>query len=203
MGVNVSNEEKMKKIIALCIFSLFMCSCSTLYYGYLPGTEYKMLKPMTDIDLKGKAFNVEFKDGRGSKDRISCADYTLDRKTELEGSPGMEYLRQSVISMIQNSNGKVDSSAPDKLVVELNGLSFTLIGAVYIVAHGFVEFRTASPYLNKTYCSDMTDHDEDAPLKWYSLVTRKTGTREIVSGSMRRAVESFVKDLAGSSAQQP
>lgn len=180
-----------------------MCSCSTLYYGYLPGTEYKLLKPMTDIDLKGKAFNIEFKDGRGRNDHISCSEYTLDRETELEGSLGMEYLRQSVISMIQNSNGKVDSSAPDKLVVELNGLSFKLIGAGYIVAHGFVEFRTTSPYLNKTYCSDITDHDEDAPLKWYSVVTRKTATRLIVSGSMRRAVESFVKDLAGSLTRQP
>ena len=193
----------MRNTLVLWIFSLFMYSCSTLYYGYLPGTEYKILKPMSEIDLKGMAFNIEFKDGRGSKDRISCADYTLDRDTELEGSRGMEYLRESVVTMIKNSNGKVDSGAPNQLVVELNGLSFKLIGAVYIVAHGFVEFRTASSYLNKVYCSDMTDHDEDAPLKWYALATRKTATREIVSGSMRRAVESFVKDLAGLSPQQP
>lgn len=189
----------MKKHFALCILSLFLCSCSTLYYGYLPGTEYKLLKPMGAIDLKGKAFNIEFKDGRGSRDHISCSDYTLDRLTELEGSPGMEFLRQAIVTMIEASNGKVDSSAPDKVVVELDGLSFKLIGAVYIVAHGFVEFKVTSPLLNKTYCSDMTDHDADAPLKWYSLVTRKTATREIVSGSMRRAVESFVKDLAESS----
>lgn len=193
----------MKRFIVICIFSLFMCSCSTLYYGYLPGTEYKMLKPMAEIDLKGKAFNIELKDSRGSNDHISCSEYTLDRETELEGNVGMEYLRQSVISMIQNSNGKVDSCAPDNLIVELQGLSFKLIGAGYIVAYGFVEFKATSSYLNKTYCSDMTDHDEDAPLKWYSLVTRKTATREIVSGSMRRAVESLVKDLAGSLALKP
>jgi hypothetical protein len=193
----------MKKIIPLCIASLFLCSCSTLYYGYLPGTEYKLLKPVTTIDLKGRAFNIEFKDSRGNTDHISCSDYTLDRETELEGNFGMEFLRQEVTTMIEASNGKVDPSAPDKVVVDLNGLSFKLIGAFYIVAHGFVEFRATSPYLNKTYCSDMTDHDKDAPLAWYSFVTRKTATRLMVSGSMRRAVESFVKDLSELPTKQP
>lgn len=193
----------MKKNFALCLLSLFLCSCSTLYYGYLPGTEYKLLKPIAAIDLKGKAFNIEFKDGRGLNNRISCSDYTLDRQTELEGNLGMEFFRQSIVTMIQASNGKVDSNAPDKVVVELDGLSFELIGAVYIVAHGLVEFKATSPLLNKTYCSDMTDHDADAPLKWYTLVTRKTATREIVSGSMRRAVEGFVKDLAESPTTHP
>lgn len=189
----------MKKIFAFCILSLFLCSCSALYYGYLPGTEYKVMKPMTEIDLKGKAFNIEFKDARGSANRISCSEFTLDRGTELEGSLGMEYLRQSVVMMIQNSNGKVESSAPNILVVELKGLSFNLIGFGYIVPHGFVEFSVTSPYLNKTYCSDMTDHDEDSPIKSYSFATRKSASRLIVSGSMRRAVENFVKNLAESS----
>jgi hypothetical protein len=98
--------------------------------------------------------------------------------------------------MIQNSNGKIDATSPKKITVELKGLSFRLIGAIYIVAHGFVQFDVTSPSLGKTYCSDMTDHDPDAPLKWYSVVTRKTATRVIVSGSMRRAVENFVRDLA-------
>lgn len=87
------------------------------------------------------------------------------------------------------------------IIVELEGLSFKLIGAGYIVAHGFVQFKVSSPFLNRTYCSDMTDHDEDTPLKWYSLVTRKTASRLIVSGSMKRAAEQFVRDLANSGAQ--
>ncbi|BEH09431.1 MULTISPECIES: hypothetical protein [Geobacter] len=52
------------------------------------------------------------------------------------------------------------------IMVELEGLSFKLIGAGYIVAHGFVQFKVSSSFLNKAYCSDMTDHDEDAPLEW-------------------------------------
>jgi hypothetical protein len=41
----------------------------------------------------------------------------------------------------------------------------------------------------------MKDSDPDAPLKWYSFVTRKTGSRLIVSGSLRRAIEDFLKDM--------
>ena len=86
----------MNRFIALCIMSVFLCSCSTLYYGYLPGTEYQSLKPLTDIDLKGKTFDPVFKDSRGQADRISCSEYILDRETELEGELGMRYLRQSI-----------------------------------------------------------------------------------------------------------
>jgi len=103
--------------------------------------------------------------------------------------------------MIQNSNGKIDDTSPNKVVIELEGLSFKLTGAIYIVAHGFVQFRVSSTFLNKTYCSDMTDHDNDSSVRWYSLVTRKTGTRLIISASMRRAVEEFVTDLSNVSVQ--
>lgn len=191
----------MKKIICLCIVACFLCSCGPLYYGYLPGTDYKILKPEGEIDLNGKTYALEFKDNRGGNNKIDCSGYTLDRETELEGDLGMQFFRESITSMIQNSNGKIDAASPNKITLGLNGLSFKLIGAIYLVAHGFVQFDVTSPALNKTYCSDMTDHDPDAPLKWYSLVTRKTATRLIVSGSMRRAVESFVRDLASRSRQ--
>lgn len=179
----------------------FLCSCGPLYYGYLPGTDYKLLKPEGSIDLKGKTYALEFRDNRGNKNKLNCFEYPLDRETELEGDMGMGLFRESVNSIIQNSNGKIDATSPNRITVELNGLSFKLIGAIYIVAHGVVQFNVTSPALNKTYCSDMTDHDPDAPLKWYSFVTRKTATRLIVSGSMRRAVENFVRDLAKDSVQ--
>lgn len=191
----------MKKILAMACISCFLCSCGPLYYGFLPGTEYKILKPEKEIDLKGKSFSIEFRDSRKNLNKVDCSEYSLDRETELEGSLGTHYLRECVIAMIQGSNGKIDPSSPNKVVVELEGLSFKLIGAVYIVAHGFSQFKVNSPSLNKTYCSDMTDHDEDAPLKWYSVATRKTASRIMVSGSMRRAAEAFVRDLAASNAQ--
>lgn len=157
-----------------------------------------MLEPHEKVDLKGKSFNIQFVDGRGSKTKMNCSDYTLDRETELEGDLGANYFRQSVLAMIRGSNGKIDPQSPNQVVVELEAESFKLIGAVYIVAHGFTQFKVTSPFLSKTYCTDMTDHDEDAPLRWYSLVTRKTGSRLMVSGATRRATEDFVKDLADS-----
>lgn len=191
----------MKKIVAMVCISCLLCSCGPLYYGFLPGTEYKMLKPENAIDLKGKSFSIEFRDNRKDVNKIACSDYSLDRETELEGALGAEYFKESVKAMIEGSNGKIDAASPNKVVLELEGLSFKLIGAVYIVAHGFAQFKVNSPFLNKTYCSDMTDHDEDAPLKWYSLVTRKTASRLMVSGSVRRAAEAFVRDLATGNAQ--
>lgn len=184
------------KFLLLLVVASLLCSCGPLYYGYLPGTDYKMLEPQEKIDLKGKSFDIKFIDSRGHKDKISCSGYTLDRETELEGDLGANYFRESVLAMIRGANGKIDPQSPNKVVVELEAESFKLIGALYIVAHGFTQFKVSSPFLTKTYCVDMTDHDEDAPLKWYSLVTRRTGSRLMVSGATRRAAESFVKDLA-------
>jgi hypothetical protein len=186
----------MKKLIPLIAFLPLLCSCQSLYYGYLPGTDYQMPKPQNKIDLHGKSFALEFKDGRGGLDKIGCSPHLLDRETELEGELGYQYFRSSLTAMIEGSNGKVDAKSPNKVAVQLDGLSFQLIGAGYIVAHGQVQFSVSSPSLSRTFCSDMTDRDPDAPLKWYSVVTRKTASRLIVSGSLRRAAESFVAELA-------
>ena len=191
----------MKKLITFFVLPVFLCSCGPLYYGYLPGSDYKLLKPEQNLDLHGKSFNIEFRDSRNDANKISCSEYMLDRETELEGTLGEQYFREFVTSMIQGSNGKIDPASPNKVILDLEGLSFKLIGAGYIVAHGLVQFKVASPGLTKTYCSDMTDHDDDAPLKWYSFVTRKTASRLMVSGSMRRAAENFVKELSSSNVQ--
>lgn len=190
----------MKKLALLLVLACLLCSCGPLYYGYLPGSDYKMLKPEREIDLQGKSFNIEFRDSRGTNNKINCSAYLLDRETELEGALGAQYFRESLTAMIQGSNGKIDPASLNRIVVDLEGVSFKLIGAIYAVGHGFVQFKVTSPSLNKTYCADMTDNDDDAPLKWYSLVTRKTASRLMVSGAMRRAAESFVRELAGSNA---
>jgi hypothetical protein len=200
---NFMVRREMYKTIILWAISVFLCSCSTLRYGYLPGTDYKLLEPTKSIDLKGKVFDIDFRDNRKNKETISCSMVGLDRDTELEGELGMRYLRESIVTMIQNSNGRIDPHAPGKLTIDLDGLSFRLIGTGYIVAHGLVQFKVSSPTLNKIYCSDMTDHDEDSPLSWYSVTTRKSGSRLMVSGSVRRAVESFVNDLANMGNVEP
>lgn len=57
-------RNKMKRIVALTFLACLLCSCGPLYYGFLPGTDYKMLKPEKEIDLKGKSYSVEFRDSR-------------------------------------------------------------------------------------------------------------------------------------------
>ncbi len=190
----------MKKLVALIVMTCLLCSCGgPLYYGYLPGTDYKIFQPKQPVDLQGKSFDIEFRDGRDGIDKIDCSSYSLDRETELEGALGEQFFREYLTTIIQRSNGRIDPASPNKIVVELQGMSFKLIGVIYAVAHGFVQFKATSPFLNKTYCADMTDHDDDAPLQWNSFVTRKTASRLIVSGAMGRAAENFVRELASSS----
>ncbi|UPU37797.1 hypothetical protein M1B72_08845 [Geomonas paludis] len=186
------------KLLILLITTCLLCSCSQLYYGYLPGTDYKILEPQRKVDLKGKSFDIQFVDSRDNVSKISCSDHDLDRNTELEGELGANLFRQSVLTMVRQSNGKIDPHSPNKLVVELEVESFVLIGAGYIVPHGFTQFKVTSPFLSKRYCTDMSDHDDDSPLKWYSFATRKSASRLIVSGATRRTAEQFVKDLADS-----
>ncbi len=59
----------MRNFISLMALACLLCSCGPLYYGYLPGTDYKILKPENAIDLHGKAFNIEVRDGRGTIDK--------------------------------------------------------------------------------------------------------------------------------------
>ena len=186
----------MKSLLLLVTVSVVLCSCSSLYYGYLPGTDYKMLEPREKIDLQGRSFNIEFRDSRGGRDRIDCSGFPLDRNNELEGELGMRYLQEYVKVMIERSNGKIDPASPNRIVVEVEGLSFNLVGAGYAVVHGFVQFKAESARFGKTYCSAMNDNDQDSPMKWYSLTTRRSASRMMVSGSVRRGEEEFVKDLA-------
>lgn len=184
------------KILCLLFLLFFMNSCAqTHYYGYLPGTDYKYYEPQQTINLGGRNFDFVFIDARGSFNKINCSEVILDRQTELEGKLGFLYFSGYIMKMVTNSNGIIDPNSSNKITIKLEGLSFRLIGYGFARAHGLVQFSISSHFFKKTYCSDMTDRDEDAPLKWYSLVTRKTGARVIVSGSLRRAVESFVKDL--------
>ncbi len=183
----------MKHLLVILFFALM--SCSTAKYGFLPGTDYKFYKPIQNIDLQGARLSLEFVDNRDNRDSIVCSEHNLDLKTELEGGLGFSYFKEYIQTMIKESNGILDTKSETKIKLKLEALSFKLIGFGYIVAHGFIQFEVKSDYLDKRYCSDMTDKDEDAPLKWYSFVTRKTASRIMVSGSSRRAIEELLVDL--------
>lgn len=175
---------------------VFISGCGqSLYYGFLPGTDYKYYKPTTSIDLKGQSYCLEFNDARDDIQEIKCSGQVLDRNTELEGELGYTYFRNYVTSMIEQCNGKVTPDGNNHITINLEGLSFVLIGWNYIVPHGLIQFEVSSEKFNKVYCTDMTDHDNDAPLKWYSITTVKSAYRMIVSGAARRTIEELLSDL--------
>jgi predicted DNA-binding antitoxin AbrB/MazE fold protein len=194
----------MKKIylsllmVLICFFSLSKLAFSDtnpIYYGWLPGTDYKYFKPLQKIDLKGKEFNVEIIDARGTIKKVECFEYEIDRDTELEGELGLNYFSNYLKTMIEHCNGKVNPESKNKITVKVEGISFMIYGFIFARVHGLVQFEVSSLGITKKYCSDMTDADNDSPASQFAMVTRKTGSRLIVSGSMRRALESLMLDL--------
>ena len=188
----------MKKFLLLILSAIsffIFSSCSKIYYGYLPGTGYKIYKLSKSYDLKKIHYDLEVSDKRININQIECYNEKIDRDTELEGALGLKLLQESIEQSIKNSNGEIDNKSDEKIEVKLQAISFELVGFGFLVVHGFVQFEVFHNGKSKIYCSDMTDQDDDSPLSWYSLVTRKTGSRLILSGSLKRATESFIKDL--------
>lgn len=181
-----------------CLLSLPVLASAgsnIFYYGTLPGTDYKYFKPLQKLDLKGKQFNIEIIDAREKIEKVECFEDVIDKKTELEGDLGLNYFRNCLTTMIENCNGKISAESANKMTIKLEGLSFMMYGFVFSRVHGLVQFEVSSNGLTKRYCADMTDADADSPLDQFSFVTRKTASRIIVSGSVRRALESLLVDL--------
>ncbi len=189
----------MKKWI-LTLSCIFLLSCGsvgkTLKYGFLPGGNYQYYAPVNRVDLKGESFNLVITDGRLGVSRVFCSEIALDRNTELEGENGFNFFVNYCRAMVKANNGLIDKSTPKTLYVKLNGLSAQYYGFGFVKVHGLVDFDVMFNNVKKTYCSDMVDGDEDAPLKATSFATRKGALRKMVSGSTRRALEMLMKDLA-------
>ena len=184
------------KIVSGIIIMLLLCGCyNTLHYGYLPGGDYQYYSPLTPVDLRGEKFRLEVIDNRKGFE-ISCSNFRMDRNTELEGSAGFDFFSSYVRAMIEANNGVIDQNSGNIITVELKGLSAEYQGYGYIRVYGLVEFSATLGDFQKTYCSQMADGDEGAPVGKYAFDTRKGALRKMVSGSTRRALEEFMRDLA-------
>jgi len=192
----------MKRFIVVLLFC-FLCSCGsvgkTLKHGYLPGGDYQYYSPIKKSDLKGRSYRLVIFDDRSELSQVSCSDIILDRNTELEGSKGLNFFSAYCRAMIEANNGIINQYAQNTIHFKLKGLSAQYYGFGFVKVHGLVEFDVSFNEIQKTYCSDMADGDEDAPLKATSLTTRKGALRKMVSGSTRRALEMFIHDLSMSS----
>lgn len=187
-----------KLILPLSCILLFSCGPvgKTLKYGFLPGGNYQYYAPINKIDLKGESFNLVITDARSGITSVSCSNIVLDRNTELEGEKGSNFFANYCRAMVVANNGVVDRSSQKTIYIKLKGLSAQYYGFGFIKVHGLVEFNVLFNDFEKTYCSDMVDGDEDAPLKATSFATRKGALRKMVSGSTRRGLEMFMQDLA-------
>jgi hypothetical protein len=186
----------MVKFISGIILAILLSGCySTLHYGYLPGGDYQYYSPLAPVDLKSEGFRIELIDDRKGF-HISCSDFRIDRNTELEGATGFDFFSAYVRAMIEANNGVVDSKSDKIITVELRGLSAEYRGFGYVRVYGLVEFRATYGAFSKTYCSQMADGDEGAPVGKFAFDTRQGALRKMVSGSTRRALEEFMHDLA-------
>lgn len=184
------------RMISGVILALLLSGCySTLHYGYLPGGDYQYYAPLSPVDLKGAKFRLEVIDSRRGFD-ISCSGFRIDRNTELEGSTGFDFFSAYARAMIEANNGIIDPKSDNVIMVELTGLSAEYQGFGYVRVYGLVEFQATMGNIRKTYCSQMADGDEGAPVGKYAIDTRKGALRKMVSGSTRRALEEFMRDLA-------
>lgn len=186
---------KSKIFVFMSVFAgIILTSCANIiYYGYLPGSEYSYYEPFHLRDLKRLKINLRVIDNRTNNFRISCSSIQLDRYSELEGRNGFDYFKNYCRAMIEFNNGIIDTSSTDTLTIKLNGFSSKLYGFVYIRIYGLVEFSANGLGIeNRTFCSEMMDGDNDAPLQWYSFDTRKGAFRKIVSGSTRRVLEELI-----------
>lgn len=188
----------MKKYSFLWL-SFLISACTPpliLKYGYLPGGDYEIYAPIRTIDLKGKRFNYILLDTRSRYGKIDCSDTKLDKDSELEGSLGYNLFSNYLTVLTDSCSGKIDNSSPDTINIELQAISPKLTGFLFITVHGTIQFKVQSAKLNKIYCADIKDGDPDSPLGRYSFATRKSAMRQLVSAACRKAVESFLIDLA-------
>lgn len=183
------------KIISGLVLAIFLSGCyNTLHYGYLPGSDYTYYAPLSPVDLKGEKFRLEVVDNRKGFN-ISCSNFRIDRNTELEGSIGFDFFSAYVRAMIEANNGVIDPKSDKVIIVQLSGLSAEYQGFGYVRVYGLVEYNASFGDFHKTYCSQMADGDEGAPVGKYAFDTRKGALRKMVSGSTRRALEEFMRDI--------
>ena len=97
--------------------------------------------------------------------------------------------------MIEANNGMIDQENGQKIQIELMGLSSEKYGFVVERYFGMVEFVASVNGKKKNYCAEMTGEDEDSPIG-AMVMSGQYARRDVLSGSVRRALEDFVRDLS-------
>lgn len=179
------------KILLLFPLMFFCGACSTLYYGVLPGANYPIYDSQEPFDLRQRAFKVSVIDRRMTKNTTSCDDGEIDRNTELEGHAGVNLVQKYLERSITTSNGTI-SEEGQALLVEVEALSFRLVGAFLIRVEGIAQLKVNG----KTYCEKIDDQDNRSKASWYSVNTRTGASRKMASMAVRLTIDNVLKDLS-------
>ena len=168
-------------------------------HGFLGGKKFKMYPAIDKHDLGGIKLRIELRDVRDSLklQKIDCSPVAFTNTSEFEGPGGTHVVAEYLDSMFTAANVVVDSTADDVVHVTLEGMDARLIGFGSITAHGLCQMTVQWKNFSHTYCADITDKDPHSPISSHAFVTRKTGTRIIMSAGIREVIEKMLTDMQG------
>jgi hypothetical protein len=168
-------------------------------HGFLGGKKFKIYPAIGKHDLGGIKLRIELRDVRDSLklQRVDCSPVEFTNTSEFVGQGGTHVVAEYLDSMFTAANCVVDSTADDVLHVTLEGMDARLIGFGSITAHGLCQISVQWKNFSHTYCVDITDKDPHSPISSHAFVTRKTGTRIIMSAGIREAIEQMLTGMEG------
>ena len=183
-------------ILTYGIIGTALTSSTSLKYGFLPGVECPIYDfSIKQYDICQYKFKLNLIDKRNERLMLNCSKISPETDSEFEGQSGINFFKNYFNILIKKANGIIDSSADKNIDIEIEIISPKLIGFGYIKVHGICQINVKTEYFTKTYCCDIRDGDEGAPLEWYSIDTRKSALRKMTSASIRNCIENLISDL--------
>ncbi len=168
-------------------------------HGFLGGKKFKIYPAIGKHDLGGIKLRIELRDVRDSLKlpKLECSPVAFTNTSEFEGPNGTHAVAEYLDSLFTGANVLLDSTADDVVHVTLEGMDARLVGFGSITAHGLCKMSVQWKNFSHTYCVDITDKDPQSPISSHAFVTRKTGTRIIMSAGIREAIEEMLTDMQG------
>jgi hypothetical protein len=163
----------------------------------LPGKKFPFYSTIDKYDFNNLDISVELRDDRFNLnlDFIKCSDIEISNMSEFNNLKGIYAVKDYIDTIFEKSNINVDSLSTHKLTISLEALDVRQIGFGRIKVHGLCQMKFKYKDFEQTYCIDIVDGDEHAPLGKNSFVTRKTASRYMLSASIREVIEQFLIDL--------
>jgi len=198
-------------IITLVHFLFFNSTFSQVYFipipldripsnyehGFLLGAKFPFFNTIDKYNFDDLKVSVELIDDRFDLNlkHINCSDINISNTSEYKDPKTIYKVIEYIDKIFSQSGILIDSTATNRLTINLEALDARLIGFGYIRVHGLTQMKFKFNDFEQTYCIDLMDGDEHAPLRKSDFVTRRTATRVMLSASIREIIERFLIDL--------